>query len=87
MGKFWRGNFWQIITADAIGQENFGKSAGSLSVIPLYLYYIGEENLANCIPMITKFTKFTKIFPHTVSGFPNLNKIVYNFGLTHFQIW
>ena len=37
-----------------------GESAGSLSVIPLYLYnYIGEENVANCIP----FAKFTKIFP------------------------
>ena len=31
--NFGRGNFWQIITAEAIGKENFGESAGSLSVI------------------------------------------------------
>ena len=31
-----------IITAEAIGEENFGKSAGSLSVIPLYLYILAR---------------------------------------------
>ena len=36
-------NFWRIITDEAIGKENFGKFAGCLSVISLYLY-IGEEN-------------------------------------------
>ena len=57
--NFGGGNFWQIITAEAIGEENFGESAGSLSVIPLYLYIcIGEKNLANCIP-------FAKIFSRT----------------------
>ena len=50
MGKFWRGNVWRTITAEAIGEENFGESVGSLSVIPLYLY-IGKENLVNCIPL------------------------------------
>ena len=35
-------NFWRIITDEAIGEENFGKSTGCLSVIPVYLYWQGK---------------------------------------------
>ena len=38
-GNFGGGNFWQIITDEAIAKKNFGKSAGSLSVIP-YIVFI-----------------------------------------------
>ena len=31
-----------IITDEAIGEENFGESAGCLSVIPVYLYWQGK---------------------------------------------
>ena len=33
------GNFCRVITDEGIGEENFGESAGSLSVISLYLYW------------------------------------------------
>ena len=52
--NFGGGNFWQIITAEAIGEEIFGDSAGSLSVITLYLRIILAIAFAS------------KIFPHTV---------------------
>ena len=32
-----------IITNEAIGEENFGKSAGCLSVIPVYLYILARK--------------------------------------------
>ena len=55
--NFGGGNFWQIITAKAIGEENFGKSAGNLSVTLLYLYmYIYWQGIGGELYHLPKFS-------------------------------
>ena len=70
MGKFSRGK----VLAKAIGEENFDKSTGSLSFIPLYLYIMARKiwQIIYHSPNLPKFSP-SKIFPC----------MVYHYALVH----
>ena len=55
-------NFWRIVTDEAIGEENFGKSADSLQLFHCIFINIGEEKLGelNAIRQFFPLQNFPK---------------------------